>query len=747
MEKQKENQNGIKVSYFEKFKYVKDALFEEIIKAIKTEHWSKEIDPIREAKARGDDIWKKLKDKLPGFTPSGTFDKKKAKENLKKYSQIIVLDIDDLAADKVEQMREMINTNKHTLASFVSPSGEGIKFFICVDSEQENHDEAYGQLADHFENLLEHKIDRSGKDFSRYCFISSDKSAYYNDRSEVFKVEQGGEYVEIDEPRRIPRIETQEVVQFQDGSTQFEKAVALTLNKMQFFEGNRNTFVRLLAGNCNRWGIPEHDALRLIIGSTYCYDEKEIESTVYSAYTKVHEHNKFPLKNRLVQTDPIVEMETESKKFAALPLRDFAEVEVSTEEYDENSPNIPSYVYENLPDLIKKGTDAFDDKRRRDVFLTGVLGVLSGCFTNISGIYDKRRVWSNLYVFITAPFACGKGVLLHAKEYGMGLHSTIRADNPGDKETPQAVLYIPGNTSAGAMINHLQVNNGYGIFFESEADSLNNAIKNEWGNFSDVLRKAFHHEPYTQSRKGNNEYIEINRPKLSLVLSGTPEQVQTLTRSVEDGLFSRIIFYSFESDYEWRDVSTGDENESHDEFFEKLGIDVYKTIKGFLKINEVTFDLTKDQWQELNNVQRTTLRKVIQNQGRTAASLIMRMGLMWYKIAMVLSEVRAAENSSTETKIICSDIDFNISKQLMETYKVHILSVYESMPKNAEYILNKKMYEFYNSLPDTEIQRMDAIKIGLELKIRERESDDFLSKLFKLKKLEKPKTGFYTKVK
>ncbi|MBK8636709.1 MAG: hypothetical protein IPN72_25515 [Saprospiraceae bacterium] len=38
---------------------------------------------------------------------------------------------------------------------------------------------------------------------------------------------------------------------------------------------------------------------------------------------------------------------------------------------------------------------------------------------------------------------------------------------------------------------------------------MSGAKKQDWGDYSPVLRAAFHHEKVTFSRKTNNEYIEI----------------------------------------------------------------------------------------------------------------------------------------------------------------------------------------------------------------------------------------------
>jgi hypothetical protein len=115
------------------------------------------------------------------------------------------------------------------------------------------------------------------------------------------------------------------------------------------------------------------------------------------------------------------------------------------------------------------------------------------------------------------------------------------------QEPNYKILYIPANISSAMVIQHLKEGNERGIFCETEADSMGNTLKQDWGGYSDLLRKAFHHEPISYSRKTNKEFVEIDNPCLSVALSGTPGQVENLIKSSEDGLFSRFIFYSFKS--------------------------------------------------------------------------------------------------------------------------------------------------------------------------------------------------------
>src|SRR5690554_8206625 len=105
------------------------------------------------------------------------------------------------------------------------------------------------------------------------------------------------------------------------------------------------------------------------------------------------------------------------------------------------------------------------------------------------------------------------------------------------------------------MMQILQDNDGRGIICETEADAMSGANKQDWGNYSHIMRAAFHHEKISAARKTNRELLEIKHPQLAVALSGTPAQVPKLIASAEDGLFSRFIFYAFKNEIVWQDPS------------------------------------------------------------------------------------------------------------------------------------------------------------------------------------------------
>jgi hypothetical protein len=105
------------------------------------------------------------------------------------------------------------------------------------------------------------------------------------------------------------------------------------------------------------------------------------------------------------------------------------------------------------------------------------------------------------------------------------------------------MLIIPANNSSTGLFQNLNDDQGVGLLFETEGDTLAQTFKSEHGNYSDGFRKAFHHETISYNRRKDREYVELVTPKLSALLSGTPKQVSALVPSAENGLFSRFIFY------------------------------------------------------------------------------------------------------------------------------------------------------------------------------------------------------------
>lgn len=206
-------------------------------------------------------------------------------------------------------------------------------------------------------------------------------------------------------------------------------------------------------------------------------------------------------------------------------------------------------------EIIARG----DNDQDSDILLLGSIVCISACLPNLSGVYADRSYWPNLYLFVTAQASSGKGRLTLCKHIIQPIHDRLREINEAEvmeykqkmqefnankkkmtmdkpDEPPLRMLFLPANASSTAFIQVLNENNGRGIMFETEGDTLANTFASDYGNYSDHFRKFTHHEAVSYVRRKDREFVCVNQPCVSCVLSGTPKQVSSLIPDAENGL-------------------------------------------------------------------------------------------------------------------------------------------------------------------------------------------------------------------
>lgn len=290
----------MKTTIFKNFNEVAEQKdFLKILEDIKSGTYKNQIIYLRKSLADNKkEAAERAKKSLLAFTPSATFKGGRKMEYLQEYNQLIVLDIDKITPKKLSESKEILTQNPYVFTAFTSPSGNGIKIFVKVSTNAEQHKETFLELQRYFEELLSVEIDKSGKDITRLCFFSYDPELYLNENSEFFNCH-------AEHSRSIAQTgsdENQQNLNLEKSTTKtqqpttnnydliYEHCVRFTEKKIQFAEGNRNNFVFALANNLNRKGMPEAMALGYIL-TDYNYNDHEVMSAVQSAYQNTAEHN------------------------------------------------------------------------------------------------------------------------------------------------------------------------------------------------------------------------------------------------------------------------------------------------------------------------------------------------------------------------------------------------------------------------------------------------------------------------
>ncbi|HZH69513.1 MAG TPA: DUF3987 domain-containing protein, partial [Flavobacteriaceae bacterium] len=280
------------------------------------------------------------------------------------------------------------------------------------------------------------------------------------------------------------------------------------------------------------------------------------------------------------------------------------------------------------------------------------------------------------------------------------------------------------------------------IIFETEADTLAGTLKQEWGNFSDILRKAFHHESTNMFRRKDNEYIEIEDPHLAIALSGTPKQVHNIMPDVENGLFSRFIYYAFEDFSDFKNPFISHQKVNYTDFFEEKGNQMYELHQ--ILINQPTpiqFRFTAQQgtiFTEQFNVLYKRNRMLLGNDFNANSR---RLGLITFRIAMVLRTLRILEEGEYSNPLMCSEIDFQIATQIAFTLEKHAIAVFQNLPNND---LKGIKAKFYNALPDN-FNRQDYLSTARNLNIKDKTAEKYIGQ-FKETGLLEHEHNNYTKI-
>ena len=413
-----------------------------------------------------------------------------------------------------------------------------------------------------------------------------------------------------------------------------------------------------------------------------------------------------------------------------------------------NTPQLPAGIYENLPEILRESAGLFEDEIEKDVFLIGSIAVLSGCFPNIEGIYFDERHSAHLYAFITAPAGSGKGKMKWSRFFGQAIHEQMvektkaerlayedemekynnltrqeRLDGERPNEPLRRMFFIPANSSSSAFIQALADNNFTGVIFETEADTLANTFKQEWGNFSDVLRKSFHHESTSLFRRKDNEFIEIENPHVAIALSGTPRQVQNMMPDVENGLFSRFLYYAFEDSSDFKNPFISHRQVDYIEFFKLQGQRIFKLYQKLCSLrNPISFSLTQEQGRLFTGQFDMMLKRSKLLLGNDFEANVKRLGLITFRIAMVLSALRILDERELPKQIVCNDTDFSIALRVATTLEKHAIAVYQNLPNNE---LKGERLKFYEALPD-KFNRQTYLKTAVAIGLKEKTAEKFI---------------------
>lgn len=433
-------------------------------------------------------------------------------------------------------------------------------------------------------------------------------------------------------------------------------------------------------------------------------------------------------------------------------LEETAETEDMTDTLEQIAmPTFSDKVSEQLPLFLKNVVAKANSPQDADMLILGTLTVISACMPNVYGLYDDREVFPNLFLFVTAQASAGKGRLSLCRHIVQPVHDRLTAIYEAEmadyqnrlseyvrnkdsceqpQKPPRRVLFIPANTSSTKFYKTLKDNGETGIMFETEGDTLVNAFKSDYGNYSDGFRKAFHHECITYSRVKDDEYAEIKKPRLSALLSGTPRQIQSLIPDAENGLFSRFIFYCLNVDLEWHDVFAHQDQTPIDDYFRQLGKDYYNLYQILLESPALMFCVTASQRQQFHALFQEIQDGYVKVLGYDFLASVRRLGLITFRIAMILTVLRIHEFGEVPNPLMCEDDDFNTAITIIRVLIQHASRVFQEFPKDAPLNPSRQStllrQRFLDALP-VQFDRSTYVSVAQRIGIPPKTAEKFIA--------------------
>jgi len=172
--------DSIQITFFQHFGAVGENVpLSTMLKGIKGNKWQGQVKSLR-AKGREAAGYDDAKRKLPAFMVSGTTTGGHKAADVIEHSGLLQIDVDKVGADKVSNLRDRIGDDKHILAAWISPSGDGVKAIIRIPASVSGHKPAFAAAVDYMRESFGVQIDEKCSDVGRLCFVSHDPDLVVN---------------------------------------------------------------------------------------------------------------------------------------------------------------------------------------------------------------------------------------------------------------------------------------------------------------------------------------------------------------------------------------------------------------------------------------------------------------------------------------------------------------------------------------------------------------------------------------
>lgn len=653
---------------------------------------------------------KEKKERTPCIVPAGVCQGGHRVSDLVRYSGLLCIDLDHTDG-RTDEIMTRLKQLPWVLLAFVSISGSGVKVFVRVSEKvvEQGYEPLYHAVGRMVSQAVNHPYDEKCKILTQPCYYSWHPEAYYN--PQAVEIAISDERLVVSDKRLV--VSDEQVAVGEE-----PKGFLLTFldsfeRRHPFVRGKRNDICMALGREASCKGFSKEELEDLM--QTYIrhhaasdFTAADIRQRVTAGYQFVNKNkqekqseNRVRIGSR-VHFGPSYHVEGEVEEEDLLEINNNLRAE---------TPCIPERVYQLLPDFLKQCVKHASDARERDLLLLASLNCCSAAFPHVSFLYRNVSNSPHFYLSVVAPAGSGKGVLSFAVSMLDGIQHHYDQLRVQQKKAHEAALLeweneqqqarrekrkpdislkpeeqklpyfkISPTTSKNRFIESLAAASRTGCFMcSTEIVTLLSALGQDYGKFEDILLKSAHHEEVSSSFKVDREPIVVREPRLAILLSGTQEQFNALFRSLEVGLYSRFAVYTRPQSLSWESCEPNLDGVDLRNYYRNLGGELYQMHKTLLE-SPTLVSFTHQQWTKHTTFFSTRLTEYVAEGGDAVQGIIFRHGLLACRIASVLTVFRKCSQYPESKDYICTDEDFDVALQIVDTLLAHSLLLATALP-------------------------------------------------------------------
>jgi hypothetical protein len=195
----------------------------------------------------------------------------------------------------------------------------------------------------------------------------------------------------------------------------------------------------------------------------------------------------------------------------------------------------------------------------------------------------------------------------------------------------------------------------------------------------------------------------------------------------------------------WKDVFANSGDQTLDIYFRDLGEYFCCFYNQLKQQQEMRFCLTASQQQAFNAYFAQAQNKFLALYGDDYIATVRRLGLITFRVSMILTVLRLMESQHFTTPLICIDTDFNTALEMVKILVQHAARVFDALPADSaqQPTANPKL-ALLQALP-AQFDRTKYIEIAKQLEIPDSTADKQIARFCNAGLITRQTQGNYTK--